>query len=246
MIIDDNTYWNIRTRHTTEHKEYPDQTELIIFDKACEICHPRRPYPNKRFIAFWNWITSIYPVITYSGLSEDYLDRTAEAFEINESGKANLEVIRLIYSLGFRDRFNLGVIYKHTFAIAYLSNTFDINPSDTEHIFALTTTTSSIMSITPDQLTAILNQVQTTLGTSLAGLTVNATVAPTVAAPKESNIVKVDFSGTINEDPNEWIENFERAKDANNWHNDRLRFIAGGLMKGEAADWYQADKANIT
>ena len=70
------------------------------------------------------------------------------------------------------------------------------------------------------------------------------TTAPT---PKETNIIKVDFfSETVDKDPNEWIEKFEWAKDANNWQNNRLRFIARELMKGKVADWYQADKGNIT
>ena len=69
---------------------------------------------------------------------------------------------------------------------------------------------------------------------------------PQSPRPKETNIVKVEFfSGKTDEDPTEWIEKFERAKDANNWQDARLRFIAGGLMSGEAADWYQTDKANI-
>ena len=41
MLDDDNTYWDIRTRHNKEHKDYPERTELIIFDKAYDICHPR-------------------------------------------------------------------------------------------------------------------------------------------------------------------------------------------------------------
>jgi hypothetical protein len=94
------------------------------------------------------------------------------------------------------------------------------------------------MSLSVDQLNAILDRVDTALG--------GITITTPAATPKETNIIKVDFfHGTIDEDPNEWIEKFERAKDANNWANARLHHIAGGLLKDEAADWYQATKSTI-
>ena len=96
------------------------------------------------------------------------------------------------------------------------------------------------MFLSVDQLNAILDHVDN----ALEGITIMATAPP--ATPKETNIIKVDFfHGTIDEDPNEWIEKFECAKDANNWAIARLHHIARGLLKDEAADWYQATKGTI-
>ena len=94
------------------------------------------------------------------------------------------------------------------------------------------------MSLSINQFNAILDQINTTLG----GLTI--TAAASAFTLKETNTVDF-FHGTIDEDPTEWIEKFKRAKDANNWSDNRLRDIAGELMKDEAADWCQADKGNI-
>lgn len=56
---------------------------------------------------------------------------------------------------------------------------------------------------------------------------------------KKTNIIKVDyFYRKINKNSIEQIENFKQIKDTNNWQNNRLRFIAEGLMKEEVADWY--------
>ena len=58
------------------------------------------------------------------------------------------------------------------------------------------------------------------------------------APPRELSIIKVsDFSGKDNEDPYEWIDQFERAAEANRWADARLVPIAKGYFKGAAADW---------
>jgi len=93
----------------------------------------------------------LYPVIFYSRLSKYYLNQIIILFKNRETDKANTEVIKLIYSLGFRDRFNLGLIYKHTFTVAYLLDTFDINPFRIKPLPISTMTT-----ILADQLNAIL------------------------------------------------------------------------------------------
>ncbi len=147
----DDLYWTIRRRHSKEYINYPERTEFVIFDKAYEIYHPRILYVNQRFVLFWNWIKSLYPVIFYSELSKYHLDWITILFENKETDKANTEVIKLIYSLGFRDRFNLGLIYKHTFTVAYLLDTFDINPFRIKPLPISTMTT-----ILADQLNAIL------------------------------------------------------------------------------------------
>jgi len=63
----------------------------------------------------------------------------------------NIEIIKLIYSLRFGDRFNLELVYKYTFIVAYLSDTFDIN------LFRIKPLpTSTMITISADQLNAIL------------------------------------------------------------------------------------------
>ena len=49
----------------------------------------------------------------------------------------------------------------------------------------------------------------------------------------------------MDKDPREWVEQFEIAKNANNWGNTRSVAIAAGHMKGAAARWYLSDQPNI-
>src|ERR1044071_3470912 len=64
------------------------------------------------------------------------------------------------------------------------------------------------------------------------------------AGARELSLVKVDdFSGKTDEDPFEWIDQFERAATANRWRNGRLLAIAQGYFKGAAADWVRAATA---
>ena len=64
------------------------------------------------------------------------------------------------------------------------------------------------------------------------------------AGARELSLVKVDdFSGKTDEDPFEWIDQFERAATANRWGDGRLLAIAQGYFKGAAADWVRAATA---
>jgi len=59
--------------------------------------------------------------------------------------------------------------------------------------------------ISANQLNVILTQINNSLGIALAGV-----ILTTASAPKETNIIKVDFfSEMVDKDPNEWIEKFE-------------------------------------
>ncbi|CAG8747670.1 8989_t:CDS:1, partial [Cetraspora pellucida] len=63
---------------------------------------------------------------------------------------------------------------------------------------------------------------------------------------KETNYVKVrSFSGSDDEDPIEWFDDFERAAEANNWTDERKLKIASGYLKGLAAEWYKDNRSVI-
>jgi hypothetical protein len=56
----------------------------------------------------------------------------------------------------------------------------------------------------------------------------------------EQGILTVEpFDGKSTEDPVSWLAKFERAYATNRWSKARLIDIAGGLMKGEAAAWFE-------
>ena len=63
-------------------------------------------------------------------------------------------------------------------------------------------------------------------------------------------IMKVkEFYGRDDEDPHEWCAEFEKACAANGWsgndNNIRRKDIASSYLRGNAAEWYETDQANI-
>ena len=65
--------------------------------------------------------------------------------------------------------------------------------------------------------------------------------------PKESNIIPVKpFFGNDDEDPTDWIRNFEIAAEANNWTNERKLKIVPGYLQGLAAYWFEEEADTIT
>ena len=58
-----------------------------------------------------------------------------------------------------------------------------------------------------------------------------------------------EFYGRDDEDPHEWCAEFEKASAANGWagndNNVRRKNIASAYLRGNAAEWYETDQANI-
>src|SRR3954453_3588323 len=95
------------------------------------------------------------------------------------------------------------------------------------------------MAITQDQLRAIMLAVFGQNVLNIPQMTANVTAAiNNNGAPRELSIVKVpDFCERDDENPYEWLDQFERAAEANRWADARLVAIAKGYFKGAAADW---------
>src|ERR1043166_2058336 len=62
----------------------------------------------------------------------------------------------------------------------------------------------------------------------------------------ELNIVRPNkFSGKESEDPVEWIEQFNRAADANNWDQSKRTRFAAAYLTDNAANWYETAKTTF-
>ena len=63
---------------------------------------------------------------------------------------------------------------------------------------------------------------------------------------RESNHVKpTEFGGTEAEDPNEWLEHYNRIAEANKWSEHRRFQIIEGYLVGAVARWYDEIKTFI-
>ena len=92
-------------------------------------------------------------------------------------------------------------------------------------------------------LTNVLGQNGLNINQTYTNMT-NALNNVPVAQPRELSLVRVDdFSEKTDDDPFEWIDQFERAATANRWEDARKLEIAQGYFKGAAADWVKAATA---
>ena len=96
------------------------------------------------------------------------------------------------------------------------------------------------------QFTTLMNGLMGANGANLTGLTNAINGMNAGGNQRESNLVKVQtFHGKEDDDPHEWIDLFDQAKEANRWPNDRRIAIAAGFLRDAALDWYNGDRANI-
>ena len=95
----------------------------------------------------------------------------------------------------------------------------------------------------PAQFTEFMNQFQT-LAKGIPKAIKD--IRPTANLTREStHITPPNYHGRMDEDPLDWVDQFEIAKNANSWGNDRAADIAAGCMKDAAARWYLANKDQI-
>lgn len=107
---------------------------------------------------------------------------------------------------------------------------------------------------TDQQIQQILQGILGVNGANLTGVTAALDAAraalenqTNALAPGEKTTVKLEsFSGAEEDDPLEWLENFDRTATVNRWNDaGRKVAIAGAHMKGAAADWFEGIKATI-
>jgi len=60
-----------------------------------------------------------------------------------------------------------------------------------------------------------------------------------------THIIPSDYHEWMNEDPLDWVDQFEIAKNANNWSNQWSASIAARCMKDVTARWYLTNKHQI-
>ena len=144
------------------------------------------------------------------------------------------EYLELFYQAVQQELSNQGIITATTDLIrqveAYVNQQCTYLHFNLEHNALITITTATrdyiqrrqhqAMGMTADQLRATLAAVLGVNGINVPALAQNLQNAANGAA-RELSLVKIsDFYGKDDEDPHEWINEFERAAVANRWVND--------------------------
>ena len=232
-------YSKIRKQHSDDHFKYLGRTHLIkSFDKSCRICHRPSGNPSTQFQRFYQWVHQQYRAYSYSSLSEQYFEEIGQYFDVNNPRNLDTEqaaktAISLVFSLGFTCYFEPEVIYQHILITSHNTNHFTYGETPPPNL--------TNMAMTADQLNALITQITTSMTNGFNGINIP---APPAAG---SSIVKVDsFYEKDSEDTQEWIEMFLRVKEANGWSDNRRVAIAAGMLREEAADWYNLMSNTIT
>ena len=96
------------------------------------------------------------------------------------------------------------------------------------------------MAMSNDQFNALITQLTTSMTNGFNAINIQVPPAAGVS------IVKIDpYYEKDNEVTEEWIETFLRAQAANGWPDNRRVAIAAGMLRGEAADWYNLISTDI-
>ena len=115
--------------------------------------------------------------------------------------------------------------------VTYNFSTIHALEKEKNNLVALLTAINNAVEPTPQEMNDLVKALQDILGEKGENLR------------SEKGILDVEpFAGKSTEDPISWLGKFERARIANRWNKSRLVDIAGGLMKGEAAAWFEATK----
>jgi len=94
------------------------------------------------------------------------------------------------------------------------------------------------MTVTEKAFAAALKDIGTALHTISAG--------PASGPAREYSMAKVNyFYGKAGEDVEEWLAEIDRIIEANNVADRKRVAVATAHLRDAAAEWYEADKANI-
>ena len=244
--------------HISQHDSENPFTYLPHIEPEiyCPYCFPPNNYPDRRFINFWSWIQT-YHAVSYNRTSENIFHSfISQDLTLDNPRRI---VIRLLNTIVFTIRLT---VKEQTFLVnsvistAEESNTFETpstgnttdNESDTysETLEDLTVTLDQLVIQSPDPQPAPEETItETTTVTTITMTDMDALVKVLGELTKSMKIQRMEkiiipirkFRGN-DQDPVEWLNDFEIATKANGITNERKLEIIRGYLEGPAAAWF--------
>ena len=237
-------------------QEHFSDSPLSQIDDSCIICYPITTVIPKNFQNFYQWYCAEYPVSDFSGKSLEYFYQISQIYTQFNLPQYKNTIFKLIFSFRYSSSpGNLTDIIRSIASLTIYTSCFHRNPfslpaefeeedrlhkdfedySDSiENLFALTPVN------TPQPSPTLL---PTRLPTPLP-LPINAmTTAHDVLNylrehEKGGMLLRIEpFKGDGTQDPLTWIEDFNKASQANKWNLGRKKDILAAFLRDNAEDW---------
>jgi hypothetical protein len=223
--------------HEQKHK---NSSTVLDLQDYCNLCHSPPLNPPQHFNIFWNWYVS-YSVKSYSSKTIEYFNKIVQGL-LEHPLRINIEIIeKFIFSFIYtKTPGNFIALQNAIIKTLKLQTSTRRKPIGIPPI-NISTATSSLTPLTPIITPEITMSAPTLTADQLKDILKKVTegfkeTAQTLRS--ETHVFPIEpFHGKINEDPVEWIANFERAANANNWSSTRKLQIAPGYLKRVAAQW---------
>src|SRR5215208_4717218 len=129
-------YWKNKNEHDKEHSDFPERklstlNTLKTLDKSCLTCYPIISIPSSKFTRFYSWISSLYPIISFSSSTIQHFEKLPSLLK-GDKKETRRNLILLIFSFNFNNRFDFKLLLEHLSLFNNTTNAFDKNPYTTK------------------------------------------------------------------------------------------------------------------
>jgi hypothetical protein len=233
-----NNHLTLNNTHDNIHLNTPVNTDPIFYrylDTSCIVCYPtpdRNLFPNS-FLVFWNWFRTNSSAFSFSRIT---LDIFAQFLQARNNRTRTETLDRLLQSFRYIQPETRDNLIPLILNCAQYTQQFTVNLNRLNHILNLDEyTTPETTESEEEPEIDMNNQNAQALVNAIQQMTANITIRNTVPMPP--------FSGG-NQDPVEWLEEFDRCAQINGYTDAYKGQVIGGYLLNEAHTWFLRVQTN--
>lgn len=230
-IIHDRFHYN-RNQLTQEQLAHPE----YFVDHSCNFCYPSQNNPNPQYTAFWNWYTN--NTSAYQDTQKTF-DSFNQYLNRNTDADRRAELHYLLYTTRFRQQENPDTL------VPLILNCSNFTQQFTQNLDIL----NILQNIEEDDFDTTDEEENNNNLFDEMNRDNNANqfldLLEQIANQQQvrNNVLLPTFSGG-DQDPVEWIDEFERCVEINGYRVADLIEVVKGYLLNEARDWYDQMEAN--
>ena len=239
-----NNHLALNNNHDNIHLNTPVDNPIFYnnLDYSCLLCYPtpdRNLFPN-RFIVFWNWFRTNSSAFSFTRITLDIFNQFLQA----PSDRTRIIIIdQLLQTLRYNQPETRNNLVPLILNCAHYTQFFTDNLNQLNHILNLdeyttpetTESEQSHSEIDEEPEMAFNNQQAQALANAIQQMSDNINIRNTIPMPT--------FAGG-QQDPVEWLEEFDRCAQINGYTNYYKGQVISGYLLNEAHTWFQQTQAN--